>query len=169
MKSASGDKPQSDKKVSLNWLKWTAICLSIGSIVAVKMLFVVDKDLEISTKVGGNSWKLNSQSIRVAATNVKNFTAQHINPQLKILNQQSHQLFTQTSDTITARRDWCISKSQVSTALDKVKSLNPLEADRDIQSKDSYSNATKKLSKPTQPKTQPARIDNWCVTTGVAK
>jgi uncharacterized FlgJ-related protein len=160
MKSASGDKPQSDKKVSVNWLKWTAICLSIGSIVAAKMLFVVDKDLEISTKIGGNSWKLNSQSIRVAATNAENFTTQHINPQLKILNQKLHQLFTQTSDTITARRDWCVSKSQVSTALDKVNSSNASEAERSIQSKDSYANATKKL---------PDRSDNWCVTTGVAK
>jgi uncharacterized FlgJ-related protein len=169
MKSASGDKTQSDKKVSLNWLHWTAICLSIGSVIAAKMLFVVDKDLEIKTKIGGNSWKLNSQSIRVAASNAKNFTVQHINPQLKILNRQSQQLFTQTSDTITARRDWCISKSQVSTALDKVKNLDPLEADPPTQSKASYANATKKLPKLTQQKTQPDRIDNWCVTTGVAK
>jgi hypothetical protein len=169
MKSASGDKPQSDKKVSLNWLHWTAICLSIGSVVAAQMLFVVDKDLEIKTKIGGNSWKLNSQSIQVAATNAKKFTVQHINPQLKTLDRQSHQLFTQTSDTITARRDWCISKLQVSTALDKVKSLNPLEAERSTPSKASYTNATKKLPKLTQQKTQTDPIDNWCVTTGVAK
>ncbi len=151
MKSASGDKPQPDKKVSSNWLQWTAACLSIGIIIAVRMLFVVDKDLEINTKIGGNSWKLNSQSIQVAATNVQNFTVEHINPPLKTLSQRSHQLFTQASDTITARRDWCVSKSQVS---------NTPEAERSTQSKDSYSNATKKL---------PDRSDNWCVTTGVAK
>lgn len=169
MKSASGDKPQSDKKVPLKWLKWTAICLSIGSIIAAKMLFVVDKNLEISTKIGDNSWKLNSQSILVAATNAKNLTEQYISPNFKALNRQSHQLFTQASDTITARRDWCISKSQVSTALDKVKSLNPLEAEHPIQIKDSYSNSTKKLPKFTQQKTQADPIDNRCVTTGISQ
>ena len=169
MKSATSDKPQTDKKASFNWLLWTTICLSIGSIVAAKMLLVVDKDLGIKTKIGSNSWKLNSQSIQVAATNAEKFTTQHINPQLTILTQQSHQLFTQASDTITAPRDWCISKAQVSTALDELKSLNPLAADRPIQSKDSYSEPTKKLSKITQQKTQTERSDNWCVTTGVAK
>jgi hypothetical protein len=169
MKSASGDKPQSDKKVSFNWLKWTAICLSIGSVVAAKMLLIVDKDLNVKTKIDRDSWKLNSRSIQIAATNAEKFTAQHINPQLKTLNQQSQQLFTQAKDTITAPRDWCISKSQVSTALDKVNSLNPLAAEQPTQSKASYANATKKLPKSAQQKTQTDRSDNWCVTTGIAK
>ena len=169
MKSATSDKPQTDKKASFNWFLWTTICLSIGSIVAAKMLLVVDKDLGIKAKSGANSWKLNSQSIRDAATNAEKFTTQHINPQLKILNRQSHQLFTQASDTITAPRDWCISKTQVSTALDELKSLNLLEADRPTQSNDSYSKPTKKPPKLTQQKTQTDRSDNWCVNTGIAK
>lgn len=169
MKSASGDKPPSDKKASFNWLLWTTIGLSIGSIVAVKMLLVVDKDLGIETKIGRNSWKLNSQSIRLATNDVEKFTTQHITPQLKVLNYRSHQLFTQASDTITAPRDWCVSKSQVSTALAKVNSLNPLVAAAPAQHKDSYSQPPKKLLKRTQQPSQIDRNDNWCVTTGIAK
>jgi hypothetical protein len=170
MKSASGDKPKSDKKTSLNWLQWTAICLSIGSIVAAKMLFVVDKDLKIKTKFGSNSWQLNLQSIRATATDIQKFSADRINPHLQTLSQKSRQTLIRTSDTITARRDWCISKSQVSTALDKVKSLNPLESDRPAQSKDSYSKYTKKSPKSTeQPQQKDLSNDNLCVTTGTRK
>ncbi|WP_310483738.1 hypothetical protein [Chamaesiphon sp. VAR_48_metabat_403] len=170
MKSASGDKPKSESKSSVNWLQWTIICLSIGSIIAFRMLFIIDKDLEIKTKIGGNSWQLNSQSIRATVTDIQKFTTQHINPHLQSLSQKSQQLFSQTGSAISARRDWCISKSQISTALDKVKNLNPLEADRQIQSKDTYAKPPQKTSQTNQQKPQvDSANDNLCVTTGVAK
>ncbi len=170
MKSASGDKPKSDPKSSVNWLQWTTICLSIGSIIAIRMLFVVDKDLEIKTKIGGNSWQLNSQSIDAAASDIEQFTIQQIDPHLQTLSQKSQQLFFQAGSAISARRDWCISKSQISTALDRLKNLNPLEADRPIQTKDSYAKPTKRTPQASQQKLQvDSANDNLCVTTGVTK
>jgi hypothetical protein len=170
MKSASGDKPNSDPKNSVNWLQWTTICLSIGSIIAIRMLFVVDRDLEIKTKIGGNSWQLNSQSISATATDIQKFTTQHIEPHLQTLSHKSQQMFSQTRDAISARRDWCISKSQISTTLDKVKNLNPLEADLPVRGKDSYAKPDRKTLQNSQQNPQAnSTNDNLCVTTGVAK
>jgi hypothetical protein len=166
------------KKGPFDWLSLGFIGLLVGGTVGAKTLLLVDNDLEIKTKFSGKTWQLDSQSIRQYVSSLENFTYQKLKPLGAELQQQSTQLFNRAGDALSAGKDLCVAKSQVSTILTKAKILTPSEgsspldkAQTPIEPKTSTgSPSSRSLATKNQPATTTDPVDrDWCISIGNKK
>jgi hypothetical protein len=106
--TSSKPDPKSAPKSSINWLATGFFCLLVGGTLAAKTVFLVDDNLEIKTKFAGQSWQLNSQSIKKYAADLEVSSRHYLQPWLAKLDRESTHLVKQASDNL-ANRDWCVS------------------------------------------------------------
>jgi hypothetical protein len=121
----SQPKPPTPKpKNSSDWLSWGFICLLIGGTLAAKNVFLVDNDLEIKTKFAGQSWQLNSQSVKKYATDFSIASRQYLQPLWTNVAQQSTHLLSEANDALTNRQNWCVSIANFSLPENNSSSLH---------------------------------------------
>lgn len=107
----SQPKPPTPKPNTSNgWLSWCFICLLIGGTIAAKNVFLVDNDLEIKTKFAGQSWQLNSQSVKKSATDFGIASRQYLQPLWTNVSQQSTHLLSEAQNALT-EQNWCVSSA----------------------------------------------------------
>jgi hypothetical protein len=164
---------KSNKNDPSDWLSTSVICLFAAGVLAAKMVFLVDNELEIKTKFGGQNWQLNSPSVRKYATDAKKITSQYlISPLDRSLRQESSKLIVRAGNALTDRQNLCVSTSQLSTILTTAKSLNPIESDNSNPPIAGNAKVPKTADRsiPSKHNTSTVQRDpNWCITTGVKK
>ena len=147
----SQPKPPTPKpNTSTNWLSWGFICLLIGGTIAARNVFLVDNDLEIKTKFAGQSWQLNSQSVKKSATDFSIASRQYLQPLWTNLAQKSTHLLSEANDAFT-NQNWCISLANSSASPDSKADSNSLNSPR--------SSKTDRQPLPAQP----AAERRWCL------
>ncbi|WP_310414917.1 hypothetical protein [Chamaesiphon sp. OTE_8_metabat_110] len=139
----SQPKPPTPKPNNSNgWLSWGFICLLIGGTIAARNVLLVDNDLEIKTKFAGQSWQLNSRSIKKYATDISIVSRQYIQPLWTNLAQQSTHLISEAKNAVT-EQNWCISSANPSTS--------------------SADSKAGKIDRKQPLPTQPAAEQRWCI------
>jgi hypothetical protein len=158
------------KKSTSYWLSIGIICLLVGGTIAARQVFLVDEDIEITTKFSGKSWQISSQSLRKSVADLDRFTHQYLDPVGAQIGQQAQQLITQAGDALAERKDWCIPRPQFSSTSAHPKELNSTESERPTT--DKARARTSKLSaqlKQDRVANQPnldRSSQDWCITTG---
>ncbi|AFY95433.1 hypothetical protein [Chamaesiphon minutus] len=142
------------KKSTSYWLSIGIIGLLVGGTIAAKHVFLVDEDIEITTKFSGKSWQISSQSIRKSLVDLDRFTHHYLDPVSAQIGQQSQQLLAQAGDALSERKDWCIPKLQFSSTSATIKDINSTQLKKDRVA--------------NQPNLERSSQD-WCITTGTKK
>jgi hypothetical protein len=166
-----------DKKVAKknpsHWLSIGIIALLVGGTISAKHVFLVDEDIEITTKFSGKSWQISSQSLRKYAADLDRVTHQYLAPVGAQIGQQSQQFLNRAGDALAERKDWCIPRPQFSSTAANPKDLNSTESERPTTEKaktrsSKLSAQLKKNRVANQPNLDRSSQD-WCITTGTKK
>ncbi|PSB56506.1 hypothetical protein [Chamaesiphon polymorphus] len=177
MTSAGKVAKKPDKKVAKknpsHWLSIGIIALLVGGTISAKHVFLVDEDIEITTKFSGQSWQISSQSLRKAVGDLDRFTHQYLDPIGANIGQQSQQLLIQAGNALSERKDWCIPRPQFSSTSANPKDLNSTDSERSTTEKaKTRSNKLSAQSKKDRVANQPnsdRSSQDWCITTGTKK
>jgi hypothetical protein len=161
------------KKSPLYWLSIGIIGLLVGGTIAARHVFLVDEDIEITTKFSGKSWQINSRSLRKSVGDLDRFTHHYLDPVGAKIGQQSQQLVTKSGGAFADRKDWCIPRPQFSITSASTKAKN--STDSEHLATDKAKARSTKLS--AQLKEDPASTQsnsdrsnqNWCINTGNKK
>lgn len=161
------------KKSTSYWLSIGIIGLLVGGTIAAKHVFLVDEDIEITTKFSGKSWQISSQSLRKYAADIDRFTHDYLDPVGAQIGQQSQQLIDRAGDALAERKDWCIPRPQFSNTSAHPQELNSTESERlnTDKPKTRSSKLSAQLKKDlaaNQPNVDRSSQD-WCITTGTKK
>ncbi len=166
-----------NKTNSPDFLSVGAICLFAAGVLAAKIVFLVDNDLEIKTKFSGQSWQLNSQSIRHYFSELGKFAAQYLHPLSDKLRQQSTAVISNTSNALKHPQKLCVSRSQLTTIVDRAKRMQSIELANSPPAKtDRPIKPTSQVTKTAPPANSATKVDpalpadrssqSWCITSG---